>query len=47
MKPITENKIETFAIEILQSVGWEYIYGLAIAQGAEQAEIESFKVGLF
>ncbi len=24
MKPITEDKIETFAIEVLQSVGWEY-----------------------
>lgn len=47
MKPITEAKIETFAIEVFQSIGWEYVHGLAIAQGAEQAEIESFKVGLF
>ena len=43
MKPITENHIETFAIETLQSLGWEYIYGLAIAPGAEQQERESFE----
>lgn len=35
MKPITEDKIETFALETLQSIGWEYIHGLAIAPGAE------------
>ncbi|MBP6936456.1 type I restriction endonuclease subunit R [Bacteroides sp.] len=43
MKPITEDKIETFAIEVLQSVGWEYVHGLAIAPGAEQAERENFE----
>jgi type I restriction enzyme R subunit len=43
MKPITEDKIETFAIETLRSNGWEYIHGLAIAPGAEQAERESFE----
>lgn len=43
MKPITEDNIEYFAIEILQSMGWEYIHGLAIAPGAEQAERESFE----
>ena len=43
MKPITEDKIETFAIEVLQSIGWEYIHGLAIAPGAEQAERASFE----
>ncbi|HAQ18107.1 MAG TPA: DEAD/DEAH box helicase [Prolixibacteraceae bacterium] len=43
MKPITEDKIETFAIETLQSIGWEYIHGLAIAPGAEQAERKSFE----
>ena len=43
MKPITEDKIETFAIETLQSIGWEYIHGLAIAPGAEQAERASFE----
>ena len=43
MKPITEDKIETFAIEVLQSISWEYIHGLAIAPGAEQAERENFE----
>jgi type I restriction enzyme R subunit len=43
MKPITEDNIESFAIEVLQSMGWEYIHGLAIAPGAEQAERESFE----
>lgn len=43
MKPITEDKIETFAIEVLQSMGWEYVPGLAIAPGAEQAERENFE----
>ena len=42
-KPITEDKIETFAIEILQSLGWEYIHGLMLAPGAEQAERENFE----
>jgi len=26
-----ENKIETFAIEQLQSLGWEYIHGSVIS----------------
>ncbi|MBP1593230.1 MAG: box helicase [Bacteroidetes bacterium] len=43
MKPITEDKIETFAIEELQSIGWEYVHGLAIAPRAEQAERENFE----
>ena len=43
MKPITEDKIETFAIETLQSIGWEYIHGLSIAPGAEQEERENFE----
>ena len=43
MKPITEDKIETFAIEVLQSMGWAYVHGLAIAPGAEQAERENFE----
>lgn len=43
MKPITEDKIESFAIETLQSLGWEYIHGLSIAPHAEQAERESFE----
>ncbi|MEM0542607.1 type I restriction endonuclease subunit R [Flavobacterium sp. j3] len=43
MKPITEDKIETFALEVLQSMGWEYVHGLMLAPGAEQAERESFE----
>ncbi|MFA6152674.1 MAG: type I restriction endonuclease subunit R [Chitinophagaceae bacterium] len=43
MKPITEDKIETFALEVLQSIGWEYIHGLLIAPGAEGAERENFE----
>lgn len=43
MKPITEDNIETFAIEVLQSIGWEYVHGLAIAPGAELAERENFE----
>lgn len=43
MKPITENHIETIAIETLQSLGWEYIYGLAIAPGAAQQERENYE----
>ncbi len=43
MKPITETHIETFAIETLQSLGWEYIHGLAIAPGAQQEERENFE----
>ena len=42
MKPITEDKIEYFAIEQLQSLGWDYIHGLAIAPGAEQQETGKF-----
>jgi len=26
MKPITEDKLETLAIEVLQSIGWEYSF---------------------
>src|SRR6266498_392803 len=43
MKPITENHIENLAIETLRSFGWEYIYGLAIAPGAEQQERENYE----
>jgi|GEM_PF-3583084 len=38
MKTITEDKIETFAIYLLRSVGRKYIPGLAIAPGAEQVK---------
>ena len=43
MNIITENNIEEFAIKVLQSIGWEYIHGLAIAPGAEDKERESFE----
>src|SRR5687768_4227242 len=43
MKPITESNVETFAIEVLRRIGWEYIPGLSIAPGAEQQERESFE----
>lgn len=43
MKPITESHIESLTIETLQSLGWEYIYGIAIAPGAEKQERESFE----
>jgi len=40
MNLIIESNIETFAIETLQLLGWNYIHGLAIALGAEYAERE-------
>lgn len=43
MKPITESNIETFAIETLESLGWEYVHGLRIAPSAEFAERENFQ----
>jgi len=43
MTLITESNIETFAIEVLQKLGWEYVHGLTIAPGAEFAERESFE----
>lgn len=43
MKPITEDKIETFAIELLQSMSWEYVHGLSIAPEAEQSERENYE----
>lgn len=43
MNPITENNIETFAIEILKTLGWHHVHGLSIAPGAESAERESFE----
>jgi len=43
MKPITEDNIETFAIETLQDMGWSYTHGLSLAPGAEQPERESYE----
>ncbi len=39
----TESNIETLAIQLLQSLGWEYVHGLSIAPCAEFAEKESFE----
>jgi type I restriction enzyme R subunit len=43
MKPITEDKIEYFAIEQLQSLGWEYIHGSVISPEGEKPESENYK----
>lgn len=43
MKLVTESNIETFAIEVLRSMGWQYRHGLSIAPMAEEAERESFE----
>src|SRR5436190_1289282 len=43
MKPITENNIEDFALEVLRDMGWSYMHGLAIAPGALETERESFE----
>lgn len=40
---LIESNIESFSIETLQSLGWEYINGLAIAPGAELQERETFE----
>ncbi|VVB88338.1 Uncharacterised protein [uncultured archaeon] len=34
---ITESNIETFAIKVLQKLGWQYIRGLALAPGVKTA----------
>jgi type I restriction enzyme, R subunit len=43
MKPITESDIETFAIETLEALGWDYVHGGAISPDAEASERESFE----
>ncbi len=43
MTKITENSIETFAIETFQSLGWDYVHGLAIAPGDESSERKGFE----
>jgi type I restriction enzyme R subunit len=40
---ITEKNIEKFAVAALQSLGWEYQHGLAIAPGSETAERATFE----
>ncbi|MCA9733860.1 HsdR family type I site-specific deoxyribonuclease [candidate division KSB1 bacterium] len=43
MRRITESDIETFAIELLESSGYQYIYGPAIAPDGETPERASFE----
>lgn len=43
MNHLNENILEQSAIEILQSLGWEYLPGSFIAPGAEQSERESYE----
>jgi type I restriction enzyme R subunit len=43
MKPITEDKIEQFAIEQLQSLGWEYVHGSVISPDGEKPERENYE----
>ena len=43
MKPITEDIIESLAIEQLQSLCWDYAYGLDIAPGADKSERQSYE----
>src|SRR3954467_5211236 len=43
MNHLSENHIETLAIETLQKQGWQYMHGLSIAPGAEFSERESFE----
>lgn len=43
MKPITEDKIESFTIEQLQHLDWEYAYGLSIAPGSEHSERDTYE----
>src|ERR1051325_2100730 len=40
---ITEDRIEAFATQSLQTLGWECQQGLVIAPGAERPERESFE----
>ncbi len=43
MTNLTESNIETLAIQLFQSQGWEYVHGLSIAPSAEYAERENFE----
>ena len=43
MKPITEDIIESLAIEQLQSLCWDYAYGLDIAPGQDKSERKSYE----
>jgi len=43
MTPITENSIEEFAIELLEKLGYESVYGPDIAPDGETPERESYE----
>ncbi len=43
MRPITEDKIEYFAIEQLNSLGWEYLHGSVISPEGEKPERENYE----
>ena len=43
MKSITEDKIESFAIEQLNSLGWEYVHGTVISLDGEKPERETYE----
>lgn len=43
MKPITEDKIESFTIEQLNLLGWEYIHGSVISSDGEKPERENYE----
>ena len=43
MNPITENIIEQATIEILQSQGWEYVYGTEISPEGVRCERENYQ----
>jgi type I restriction enzyme R subunit len=43
MTRITENTIEAFAIELLDKLGYEYIYAPDIAPDSENPERDSFE----
>lgn len=42
MSKITENDIELWAIEELESIGWNYVHGAVIAPDGEQPERNTF-----
>lgn len=43
MKPITEDNIEVFSIQLLQSLGWQYVNGRDISPDGIACERESFE----
>jgi type I restriction enzyme R subunit len=43
MTKITESAIETFAIELLEKHGYQYLYGPDIAPDSETPERSSFE----